>query len=64
MNSKMMRYGYFHLVERIHLFTDIGEKLLKNYFLHLKLWAVPLSEEVKLEIPVFSIIFSMLVNKF
>lgn len=31
MNSKMMmRSGYFHIVERIQLYTDIGEQPLKN----------------------------------
>lgn len=46
MNYKIMRSGYFHILKRIQLFTDIGEHPLKNKFL--KLWAISLNEVLKL----------------
>lgn len=37
MNYNIMRSGYFHILKRIQLFTDIGEHPLQNTFLELKL---------------------------
>lgn len=65
MNSKMMmRSGYFHFVERIQLFTDIGEKPLKNNFFELKTLSSVFKWSITTGIPVFSIIFACLITHF
>lgn len=65
MNSEMMmRSGYFHFVERIQLFTDIGEQPLKNNFFELKTLSSISKWSIKTGIPVFSIIFACLITHF